>query len=62
MERRTIRDYTDKKIYKSILKEITEYAIYAPTHNFDLRAIIVDDDEIISLIDIFVLLKRDLYC
>ncbi|MBN2349399.1 MAG: nitroreductase family protein [Bacteroidales bacterium] len=50
-ERRTIRDYTDKKINKSILEEITAYAIYAPTHNFNLRAIIIDDDEIISMID-----------
>ncbi|MBU0712174.1 nitroreductase family protein [bacterium] len=51
MERRTIRDYTDKKIEKSILQEITDYAIYAPTHNFNLRAIIIDDEEIIKEVD-----------
>jgi nitroreductase len=50
-ERRTIRDYSNKKIEKSILEEITGYATYAPTHDFDLRAIIIDDDKIIAHID-----------
>ncbi len=51
MERRTIRDYTDKKIERPLLKEITDYAIYAPTHNFNLRAIIIDDEQIIKEVD-----------
>ena len=51
MERRTIRDYTNQKIDKLLLGEITSYAIYAPTHNFNLRAIIIDDEQIIKQID-----------
>jgi NAD-dependent dihydropyrimidine dehydrogenase PreA subunit/nitroreductase len=50
-ERRTIRDYTGQKIDKSVLEEITGYAVYAPTHNFNLRAIIIDDEQLISRID-----------
>jgi len=51
MQRRTIRDYTAQKIDKSLLEEIASFAIYAPTHNFNLRTIIIDDDQIISQID-----------
>ncbi len=54
-ERRTIRDYTDKKIDRSILEEITGYIVYAPTHNFNFRVIIIDDDLIIELIDSIIL-------
>jgi NAD-dependent dihydropyrimidine dehydrogenase PreA subunit/nitroreductase len=51
MERRTIRDYSRRKIDRSILEEITGYAAYAPTHNFNFRAVIIDDDVIINQID-----------
>jgi nitroreductase len=51
MERRTIRDYTRQKIDRSILEEITGFAAYAPTHNFNFRAVIIDDDAIIKQID-----------
>jgi NAD-dependent dihydropyrimidine dehydrogenase PreA subunit/nitroreductase len=54
-ERRTIRDFTDRKIDKSLLDEIAGYAIYAPTHNFNLRVIIIDDENIIKLADSLVL-------
>jgi nitroreductase len=50
-ERRTIRDFTNKKIEKSLLEEIVSYAIYAPTHNFNLRVIIIDDESLIKLVD-----------
>ena len=50
-ERRTVRDYTNRKIERSILNEITGMAVYAPTHNFSLRAVIIDDDELIDMID-----------
>ena len=53
-ERRTIRDYTGKKIERSILKEVTAYAIYAPTHNFNFRAVIIDDDQIIDMADMLI--------
>lgn len=51
MQRRTIRDYTSKKIDKPILEEIASIAIYAPTHNFNLRTIIIDDGQLIDQID-----------
>ncbi len=51
MQRRTIRDYSPQKIDKSVLEEIASMAIYAPTHNFNLRTIIIDDEIIISHID-----------
>ena len=50
-ERRTIRDFSDRKIDKILLEEIINYGIYAPAHSFDFRAIIVDDDKIKDLID-----------
>lgn len=51
MQRRTIRDYTSQKIDKSTLEEIINFAIYAPTHNFNLKAIIIDDPMIIDQVD-----------
>jgi NAD-dependent dihydropyrimidine dehydrogenase PreA subunit/nitroreductase len=50
-ERRTIRNYTNEKIDKSVLEDIAGYAIYAPTHNFNLRTIIIDDEQIINQMD-----------
>jgi NAD-dependent dihydropyrimidine dehydrogenase PreA subunit/nitroreductase len=54
-ERRTIRDFTSRKIDRSLLEEIAGYAIYAPTHNFNLRITIIDDENIIKLADALVL-------
>jgi NAD-dependent dihydropyrimidine dehydrogenase PreA subunit/nitroreductase len=50
-ERRTTRDFTGLKIDKSLLEEIAGYARFAPTHNFNLRVIIIDDDQLIEQID-----------
>lgn len=50
-ERRTIRDFRQDKINREKLEKIVAIACYAPTHNFDLRAIIIDDPEIIHMID-----------
>ncbi len=50
-ERRTIRQFRREKIDRALLEEIVGYGIYAPTHSFTLRAIIVDDEEIIALLD-----------
>ena len=50
-ERRTIRDFKDKKIDRKLLEETVNYAIYAPTHSFDMRAIIIDDEKLIDQID-----------
>ncbi|HER09394.1 MAG TPA: hypothetical protein ENO20_10850 [Bacteroides sp.] len=51
MERRTGREHTGKSIDRSTLKEIAAMAAYAPTHNFNMRTIIIDDAEIIRQID-----------
>ena len=50
-ERRTIRDFKEKKIDRNLLEEIVNYAVYAPTHSFDMRAIIIDREEAIQEID-----------
>ena len=50
-ERRTTRNFKNKKIDRKLLEEIVDYAVYAPTHNFDMRAIIVDNESIIDQID-----------
>ena len=50
-ERRSIRFYTTAKIDRPLLEEIISYGIYAPTHNFELRAIVVDDEKIIEEFD-----------
>ena len=50
-ERRTIRDFKKEKIERKLLTEIVEYGIYAPTHNFNMRAIIVDDDQIMEHVE-----------
>ena len=61
-QRRTIRDFTDGKINKSLLEEIVNHAIYAPTHNFNLRAIVIDDEDVIMTADSLVLkLSTNIY-
>jgi nitroreductase/NAD-dependent dihydropyrimidine dehydrogenase PreA subunit len=54
-ERRSIRFYTAAKIDRPLLEKIISYGIYAPTHNFELRAIVVDDEKIIEEFDRIVL-------
>ncbi|MEI6751544.1 MAG: nitroreductase family protein [Paludibacter sp.] len=54
-ERRTIRDFTKQPIDKSLLEEIAGYALYAPTHDFNMRVLIVDDETIINQIDALIL-------
>jgi nitroreductase/NAD-dependent dihydropyrimidine dehydrogenase PreA subunit len=50
-ERRTIRFFKEDKIDRTLLEEIVKYGIYTPTNNYDLRAIVVDDEEIIEALD-----------
>lgn len=54
-QRRTIREFKKKKIERELLEEIAGYGSCAPTHNFDMRVIIVDDENIIGNIDKVVL-------
>jgi len=44
-ERRTIRDFRKEKIDRDLLERIVTIASSAPTHNFNLRAIVIDDPE-----------------
>jgi nitroreductase len=50
-ERRTMRVFRGDKINRSLLEEIVSYGIYAPTNNYHLQAIIVDDESTIALLD-----------
>ena len=50
-ERRTVRKFKKGRLNRTLVKEIVQYAIHAPTHNFKLRAIIVDDTQILNQID-----------
>lgn len=50
-ERRTNRFFKDKNVDPKLLEEVVSYAVYAPTHNFNLRAVIVDDRKLIELMD-----------
>jgi NAD-dependent dihydropyrimidine dehydrogenase PreA subunit/nitroreductase len=50
-QRRSIRAYKEDKIDRALLAEIVTYGIYAPTHNYGFRAIVVDDEEIMQALD-----------
>jgi nitroreductase/NAD-dependent dihydropyrimidine dehydrogenase PreA subunit len=50
-KRRSVRNFTDKKVSREILSKIAEISIYAPSMNRDIEAIIIDDKEIMSEID-----------
>ncbi|MGB8214406.1 MAG: nitroreductase family protein [Anaerolineales bacterium] len=50
-ERRSIRRFKRKKIERGLLEEIARYGIYAPTHAFHLRVVIVDDEALIASLD-----------
>jgi nitroreductase/NAD-dependent dihydropyrimidine dehydrogenase PreA subunit len=50
-QRRSIRHYKKDKIDRALLIEIVNYGIYAPTHNYGFRAIVVDDEAIVEALD-----------
>lgn len=50
-ERRSIRRFKRKKIAQPLLEEIVQYGFFAPTHDFNLRVIVVDDDGLINALD-----------
>jgi nitroreductase len=50
-QRRSIRLYKKAKMDRALLEEIVNYGIYAPTHNYGLRAIVVESEEIIEALD-----------
>ena len=50
-QRRTVRYFRHSKINRDTLEEIIQTGTYAPTNNYNLRAIVVDDPEIMRLFD-----------
>ena len=50
-QRRSIRSYKKDRIDRALLEEIVNYGIYAPTHNYSFRAIVVDDEAVIEALD-----------
>lgn len=50
-ERRTVRKFKEKKIDRALVAQIVGFGIYAPTNNYELRAIIVDDRALIEALD-----------
>jgi len=51
MERRTVRTFREEPLDRTTLEEIISWGAYAPTHNFHLRCIAIDDPEIIEAFD-----------
>ena len=50
-ERRTCRDFEATPLDRSTLAEIAAVGVLAPTHNFRLRSIIVDEPKLIAAFD-----------
>jgi nitroreductase len=50
-ERRTVRDFRAESIDRVMLEEIVSYGAFAPTHNFNMPCIIVDDPRLIEVFD-----------
>ena len=51
MERRTNRHFNPEKPPRNLTEEIINMGAYAPTHDFNMRCIAVDDDAVIDIID-----------
>jgi nitroreductase/NAD-dependent dihydropyrimidine dehydrogenase PreA subunit len=50
-QRRSIRRYKEDVIDRALLAEIVNYGIYAPTHSYGFKAVVVDDAAIIDALD-----------
>ena len=50
-ERRTIRTFSDKPVDRKAIEEIVSWGAYAPTHDFNLRCIAIDDPKIVEAFD-----------
>ncbi len=50
-ERRSTRHFRNQRIDRALLEEVVGSGIYAPTENFNLRAIVVDDEAILKTLD-----------
>lgn len=54
-ERRTIRFFREQRIDRWLLQEIVGYGAYAPTNNYSLRAVIVDDEALMEELEHIIL-------
>jgi NAD-dependent dihydropyrimidine dehydrogenase PreA subunit/nitroreductase len=54
-QRRTVRRFKEQQLERALVKEIVGYGIYAPTNNYDLRAIVVDDPAILEVLDVAIM-------
>lgn len=50
-QRRTVRLYWNRKIKRALLEKIVNFGTYAPTNNYNLRAIVVDHLVVIEAFD-----------
>lgn len=50
-ERRTIRAFTDERVDRKTIEEVVSWGAFAPTHNFHLRCIAIDNPKIIEAFD-----------
>ena len=51
LERRTIRTFSDEQVERQTLEEVISWGACAPTHNFHLRCVAIDDPGIIEAFD-----------
>lgn len=54
-QRRTVRRFKRAGIERALLQEIVASGIYAPTNNYDLRAVVVDDPAIMEGFDVTIM-------
>jgi nitroreductase/ferredoxin len=54
-ERRTMRSFSEEKIDRALLEEIISYGAYAPTNNYNLRVIAVDDETTLEALERIIL-------
>lgn len=53
--RRTVRSFAEERIDRALLEEIVSSGIDAPTNNYALRAIVIDDRRMVEALDRIVL-------
>lgn len=54
-QRRTVRRFKEGRIERTLVEEIVGYGVYAPTNNYDLRAVVVDDPAILEVLDALIM-------
>jgi nitroreductase len=54
-ERRTARYFKKRRIDRTLIEEIIQMGVYAPTNNYNLRAIVVDDPAMLQEFDAIIL-------